>query len=98
AAAVPLDDIVADVETEPGTPGLGREKRFEDRAQVFRGDAGALVANADLGPQQAAARAPRQDGDGDRAAGRRRLGGVLDQIDEHLLELVDVVRRRRGVL
>ena len=35
-AAVALDDVVADVETEPGAAGLGGEERLEDRSSGAR--------------------------------------------------------------
>src|SRR4029453_5885306 len=46
AAAMALDDVVADVETEPGAAGLGGVKRFEDGLQLVGPDAAALIADA----------------------------------------------------
>ena len=102
-AAVALDDVVADVEPEPGPSGLGGEERLEHGLQVLRRDPAPWSSTRTTTRQ--AERAPalvgsrRAQADASIAhltrARRRGLGGVLDQVDEHLLDLVGVVRHGR---
>src|SRR6266511_1294942 len=87
APAVPIDDAVNDREPEPRALAdvLGGEERIEDPRQHVGRDAGTVVAHGDLD----LAVAPRGD-NLDRAARLAladRLGGVRDQVHEHLIQL-----------
>ena len=77
-------DLAAQGETDAGAAGLGGEEGHEHVGSVL--NAGAIVEHPDVelrilaGPSDFGARAAFEDG----------VGGVVDEIDEKLLELVGV--------
>src|SRR5207247_3962410 len=70
-----FDDALGDGQAQSQAAALGRHEIVEDRRQALRRNARAAIADADL---HAVARAC--GGDGDAAAGRRRLNRVGDEI------------------
>src|SRR5262249_22451447 len=90
-AAHAADELVADVEAEPGTADAAGHLRvdavelLEDAALLVDGDPEALVANVEDHVALV-----RLDADLDHAAIRRVLDRVLDEVDEHLPDLVAV--------
>ena len=91
-AAVAFDDFVGDVEPEAGALGLGREEGLEQRLLRLGVHAAAIVTHGD---DDAAGRGRRaSETHRDAAARGRGFRGVLEQVDEHLLQLVGVVRHR----
>src|SRR6185437_2881010 len=88
-AAHPLRELPADVEAEAGSARGLRQVRIdpvellEDRLLLCRGDAHAFVGDAQL-----YALGGLIDRDGDPAAARGVLGGVVEQVDQDLLDAV----------
>src|SRR5581483_3217966 len=76
-----FDDPFRDREPEPEAASLGCDELVEDRGEPFGRDARSGVADADLDAIPGARRR-----DGDRAAGRRRLNGIGDEIAVHAPE------------
>src|SRR6185437_11649184 len=89
----PPRELAADVETEAGSAGglslvrIDPVELLEDRLLLARGDADAVVGDGKLDVVAALA-----DRDRDPAAPRRELGGVVEQVDEDLLDAVAVAR------
>src|SRR6185369_7278564 len=88
-----LRQLAADVEAEAGSAGCFRLvwidsiELLEDRLLLARGDADALVGDGK--PDVIGVLADR---DRDPAAPRRELGGVVEQVDQDLLDAVAVAR------
>src|SRR3954469_13349795 len=95
-AAVVLDDLLGERQTQPGAALLGREERLEQPRQLLAGDPDAVVLDRDLDP---AARAAGADHDAAAAVAGHRVGGVAHQVDQALPDLVgvDVADRVHGV-
>src|SRR5829696_8991835 len=93
-AAVLLDDALAHPEAEAGALALplGGEERLEDVAQRLLGDAGAVVLHLDqhltaVGEDHLGVRLARDTRrHANRAAGRHRLLGVEQEIEEDLAQ------------
>src|SRR4029453_18171847 len=89
----PARQLAADVEAEAGSARRFRQvwidavEFLEDRLLLARGDADALVGDGK--PYAIGALADR---DRDPAALRRELGGVVEQVDQDLLDAVAVAR------
>ena len=103
-AAVVGDELRDQRQAEAGAVDLGADEGVEDVADQVLRDARAVVGDGDE-ERQALARLPGPGhlhpgpvGGGDRdgaAHARHRLGGVLEQVLEHLQQLVGVAGRRR---
>ena len=91
--AVRLGDLPAQHQADARSAGLGGEERHEQVGGLRR--ARALVVDPDV---DAARRVPPADRDARAAGVERRVGGVAQQVDQQLLDLVAVggERRRRG--
>ena len=79
-----LGNLPAQSQSDPGTVGLGGEEGYEEVSGA--GQAGAVVHHPDL--QMLLVPDP---GDGNRARSvHHRIGSVLDQIDEQLVQLIAI--------
>ena len=94
APTVRLGESARDCETKAASaPDAGSPlERVEDPVSVGLGDTGASVVNADDGPSRG-----RSGQHFDRIGRGRELQGVLDQVDEHPLDVRCVDAKRRQV-
>ena len=79
-----LDDFPRYRETEPGAVGLGREEELEHLRHVVRGDTGAGVGHQYAHAPAVLGQPTRE---GHPPTSRRRLDGVRDRIEQHVLDL-----------
>src|SRR5262245_25763292 len=99
ASVEPVDELTADVETEAGAPDAARHVRIEaielleDAPALGCRDAEPAVADR---PQHVVV--PALDADVHGPAVRRVLDGVLDEVDEHLAQLLLVGAHGRKLL
>jgi hypothetical protein len=105
-AAVVADDLGDEGEAEARTPGLGRHERIEEVRLELVGDAGPRIlhldhqrqADARAGARHGKAHARTERGAQHDAAGlpplRDRLGGILEEVEERLHQLVAVAGDR----
>ena len=97
AAAMQLRQALHQRQAKPRSAGLAVEavvdlaEGLEDAGQLFGGNAGAVVIDAEFHAAGAADAA----GDGDMAAGRGELGGIGNQVQQHLLERALVGHQQR---
>ena len=89
-----LDDLTGDRQAQPGALGLGGEERLEQPLGHLVGDAGPVVAHAELHGLPVAAAGQRE-----LVAPGQRLQPVLDQIQDGLTEqaAIDLHHRHRGI-
>ena len=81
-AAVRAHDLVTDREPEAGAVGARREERLEDPRQIVGADAAAAILDLDRDlPVGGGRRAER-----DLRPGPRRIGGVVDEVDQDLAQ------------
>src|SRR5579885_1259985 len=91
-AAVLIDDFGTDREAEADSVGFRREERIENHLEVLGIDAGAAVDHGDFDLIRRAARFH-----GDDPAGRARLSGVRDQVENYALHQFRIEWNRRDI-
>src|ERR1700761_611326 len=94
AAVLRFDDAACDVQAEPGPAAdrLGGEEGLKDMFLVLFGDAGAVVGKADGDTVPVALGA-----DGDFAALRRSVDGIVQQVGPHLVQSSGCIFKRRQI-
>ncbi len=97
-AAMGEHDLAGEAEADAGAFALGGEEGQEDVLPQPLGHAGAVVGDLDLGAAGAGARRSDSQTCGRLGMAARRLGGIADQVDQHLAHQIGIgVERQRLV-